>query len=120
MLVIILALQMLVASFGSPPQATSMSLVAADCKDSPSNVVTPVAPAFPKSAKVMHVINIVVVVRISASGHVSSTKVLQSSGLPAFDHAAVVAAAESKYRPAMHDCKAVSGAYLYHADYQPE
>jgi TonB family protein len=88
---------------------------------SPSNcnhdatVIDPVAPKIPEGTpKVNTVVTVRVVV--APSGTVTSIKMVKSSGVQAIDTAAVDAAQASKYAPAMSDCKAIQGAYLFRVE----
>lgn len=112
----------LVSGTGAAQPVASTNLVAAACSsNAPAGIVKPVPPAFPKAAKPLtQPVNVLVTVHVSSSGSVASTKILKSSGRTEFDHAVLAAAAASKYKPAMQNCKPSAGTYIFHADFTPQ
>src|SRR6185437_10715025 len=92
--------------------------VAVACADDRSaQVMRAAQPDFP-DGKTLHGQRVSLVkVSVSATGHVSGTSVYKSSGDAALDHAAIVAAMASTYQPAIKDCKAVTGSYLFRVEF---
>ena len=78
-----------------------------------------VPPYYPDAARSRHLGNVSVrmLVRISATGAVTSVRVTQSSGDVDIDNAALDAARKSTYQPKIVACKAVPGTYLFIADF---
>jgi TonB family protein len=58
-------------------------------------------------------------VAIAPTGTVVSVKIVRSSGVPGIDKATVDAAQASQYAPAMSNCKAVAGSYLFRVQVSP-
>lgn len=75
------------------------------------------APALPHGVKARG--SATVRVTIAPSGSVLRASVWKTSGSPQIDQAVLDAAKGSKYSPQLIDCKAVEGAYLFHADFAP-
>jgi TonB family protein len=57
--------------------------------------------------------SVTVKVSVSPTGNVTAATVATSSGIAILDRAAVKAAKESGYEPAMRNCKPVAGMYLF-------
>ena len=60
------------------------------------------------------------VVTVGADGKPVGAKIVLSSRSAAVDKATVAAAMASTYSPAMSNCKAVAGTYLFHVEAQPQ
>jgi TonB family protein len=89
--------------------------------DHAARVLTPAPPEFPDAArgKMAGVAVVDVLVKIAADGEVASTKVIKSSGNADIDAATVTAARASTYAPAMKNCKASGGSYVFQASFNP-
>jgi TonB family protein len=98
---------------------TTVAATAATNCDHDATVVNPAPPVYPKSAKGKGGAAVARVV-ISPSGTVVSVDVAKSSGVAALDEATVTAARASTYKPAMSNCKAVQGTYLFKAQFNPQ
>jgi bla regulator protein blaR1 len=84
-------------------------------------VVNAVMPQVPESVLKAHPhASAIVAVTVAADGHVSDLKIFKSSGNETIDTAVARAAEHSTYKPAIRNCKAVSGGqYLFRADLAP-
>lgn len=56
-------------------------------------------------------------VTLDAQGHVTATEIYRSTGQLALDRAALSAARNSTYAPALAACQAVGGSYLFRVDF---
>jgi TonB family protein len=92
------------------------STLAAAC--SKPNVEATVINAVPPRAFNVHG-KTDVAVTIAPNGHVVGAKVLHSSGYPAMDQAVVTAARQSTYSPKIVNCVAVTGSYIFTAEFAP-
>lgn len=83
--------------------------------------VKPINPVAPDVTGATYPPNVsaVVLVTVAANGEPVSAKVSKSSGNAGFDRATVKAALASTYSPAMSNCKAITGQYLFRADTGP-
>ena len=118
--IVAFALQTLAPTLAFAGQApATQSVAVASCSDSPARIINPVMPEFPEMAKNLPKTSYqaMVIVRVSSSGYVLSTKVSASSGHSDIDVAAVAAAA-STYKLAMQ-CKQVAGTYMFRAIFNP-
>ena len=86
--------------------------------DHPATVLNAVAPEIPKGTPEVRA-DVTVRVGIAPTGTVTYVSMVKSSGVSAIDIATVEAAKSSKYAPAMANCKAVSGSYLFHVQTAP-
>jgi TonB family protein len=87
-------------------------------RDRPPIVVNPIQPEYPQLERAVAMGSVTVTVRvvISPTGQVTKATVLQSSTNALIDGAAIQAARESTYTPAIKDCKPVTGSYVFRAD----
>lgn len=81
-----------------------------------TNGVQPDTPEIAKQAGATGTVN--VEVTLSATGTVLSTSVYKSSGNSSLDQAAIAAAKQSGFAPALKDCLPVGGSYLFRADFE--
>jgi TonB family protein len=91
-----------------------------DCKVAHRNVSTvrAVPPDYPKRAQELGQVGTVQVkVSVSATGAVSAASIYRSSGSEDLDGAALASARASTYAPEVVNCFAVSGTYLFRADF---
>jgi periplasmic protein TonB len=86
------------------PQANTQAVV----------VATPAPPDIPAGARASGTNGTALVsVQLDANGQVSGTNVTQSTGNSSLDLVAVAMARDSRYTPALHDCKPVASAYTF-------
>jgi TonB family protein len=72
----------------------------------------------PQLADQMHLSGTTLVqVDLDETGNLISAEVAKSSGVRAFDRAALEAARASKFRPAIQNCTATPGSYLFEVDF---
>ncbi|MGC2408193.1 MAG: TonB family protein, partial [Candidatus Cybelea sp.] len=95
------------------PVATS-SLGCAQANTQAVVVATPAPPDIPVGARASGTNGTALVsVQLDANGQVSGTNVTQSTGNSSLDLVAVAMARDSRYTPALHDCKPVASAYTF-------
>lgn len=84
-------------------------------------VIKDVAPEIPEADLKAHPnAQVTMLVTVTADGIASDIKLVKSSGDQTIDTAAAHAAAKSRYKPAIRNCKAVSGGqFLFHVDTSP-
>jgi TonB family protein len=84
-------------------------------------VTNPVQPDNPKSASDIGLgaISVEVQVMVGPTGQVVGVSVYKSSSNMAIDQAALQAARQSTYSPALKNCHPTGGDYLFRADFQP-
>lgn len=110
-------------------------IAAADASPSASPAATPpacripytdvdlsrrVTPQYPENAR-LHpgsVAIVTVLVTVAPTGAVVSASVNHSSGDISVDEAAIAAARASTYQPKTIDCEAVTGTYIFRADFK--
>jgi TonB family protein len=85
-------------------------------------ITNEVEPDYPASARDADVgpATVQVSVTVGPTGNVTQLNVAKSSGNIAIDAAALQAARESTYSPAIKNCQRTSGTYLFYADLQPD
>jgi TonB family protein len=76
-------------------------------------------PDYPRSARGLGYVTVQIEVTVDASGNLDRARVYKSSGNQAIDDAALQAASRSKYAPKIINCEAVTGDYLFRADFAP-
>jgi len=76
-------------------------------------------PDYPRSARGLGYVTVQIEVTVDASGNLDRVRVYKSSGNQAIDDAALQAASRSKYAPKVINCEAVTGDYLFRADFAP-
>jgi TonB family protein len=54
-----------------------------------------------------------VLVSLAPDGTVTDTTILESSGYPVLDNAALATTRATKFRPEIRDCIAIAGSYVY-------
>lgn len=103
-------------AMGSPALA---SVTAPTTCDHPPTVTIPAAPTEPYDVyEAVYQSELVVIkVLVSAKGSLTSAWIVQSSGRVDVDQQALRAARESKFAPAMKNCKPVSGMTLFRVGY---
>ena len=101
----------------------AVQLLAAACEDKSVTVTNPLPPNVSQSWLKEHKPNgtVLLTVNVDPTGHATSVTIKSaSSGLdPTFVKASIDAARDSTYSPAMHECKAVSGTYLFKVQTAP-
>lgn len=76
-----------------------------------------IAPDVPPGTQVDHPMRGTVQVNVAPDGSVVNVKIAQSTGIDALDGAIVDAAKKSTYQAKADNCEAVSGTYIYQADF---
>lgn len=76
-------------------------------------------PDLPKSETPNHKVTALVTVTIAPSGKPTAAHIYRSSGYAAVDRSVITAALKSTYSPKMANCVAVTGTYLFRADFAP-
>lgn len=123
--VITLALQALlpVNAQAAPLQqlAAVNSLVASSCAtpNADPRALYAEMPDLPKSQTPNHKVTSLVTVTVGPNGKPTAAHIYRSSGYAAVDRAVVTAALKSTYSPKTVDCVAVTGTYLFRADFAP-
>jgi bla regulator protein blaR1 len=98
---------------------TPKGLAATNCFSDPV-VVNAVMPDIPESVLKTHPhASVIVAVTVTADGRASELRLVKATGNPTIDAAVARAAEHSTYKPAIRNCKAVSGQYLFRADLAP-
>jgi hypothetical protein len=103
-----------VCAKGEAPPAPALCAVA-DIPATASGAVMPDAPVAVTDGRSTGRVD--VLVSLDATGRVSAAAIKQSQ-VPALNGAALAAARESTYRPALHDCKPVPSQYLFTVQYR--
>lgn len=100
---------------GGAQTAPAAACTAADVPASTTNAVQPDTPAL---SALYHLSGTAYVqVDLDAGGAILGTSIAKTSGYYALDRAALEAARESTFQPAIHDCAPVAGSYLYVVDF---
>ena len=109
------------ASTPGPPASTPPPKPQCAVPTKDASMTNGVAPEYPEVAKEQNLGPVVVLVKItlSASASVQDASILQSSGNSAIDRAAIVAARQSSYAPAIENCQPVAGTYSFRASFDP-
>ncbi len=104
----------------STPAVTGSSVAAAPCAkpNVDALVLTPAEPQTPHGLKAGA--SAIVSVTIAPNGSVTHANVWKTSGNAQIDRSVLEAARHSKYSPKLVDCKAVTGNYLFRADFAPD
>jgi TonB family protein len=84
-----------------------------------SHAVQPDFPAILRDQDFSQVATAVVYVAVDSAGKLADAWIYASSGYPAIDKAALSAARRSSYVAPISYCRAVSGTYLFQADFSP-
>jgi TonB family protein len=96
-----------------PPDACNHDATAANA----------VAPDFPQAALREAIqrgtIEVLLTLKLDLAGKIVSADILRSSYIASMDQAAIRAAYQSTYQPAMRDCKPVSGSYTFRVVFSP-
>ena len=84
-----------------------------------ATVVSPAVPRYPESARLRHVGNVTVLVKVTIGpdGKLQHASVYKSSGSSDIDVAAIFAAEGSTYLPRILQCKPVTGDYIAREDF---
>ena len=102
---------------------TAMVIADSPCSipDKDVTVAKAVTPGYPDSALDLRLGYLVVLVDVTVEpdGHVSKALVQQSSHNFAVDQAAVKAARASTYSPKIVGCQAMTGIFIFRADFRP-
>ncbi|HTV92676.1 MAG TPA: energy transducer TonB [Verrucomicrobiae bacterium] len=114
---IILALLLTVVLQTTTGQAAVAAANPSNCNRD-ATILYAAQPEIPKSTPKVTA-NVTVRVDIAPTGTVTSVSIVKSSGVSAIDLATAEAARASKYKPAMSNCKAVQGSYLFHVAVSP-
>ncbi|HUA10289.1 MAG TPA: TonB family protein [Candidatus Acidoferrales bacterium] len=111
------------ASETPPPSPSPVPTPGCAAGDTPVQLIAsspPPVPSIPPDARADAIDGVVRVrVIVNPDGSVDSASVLQSSGNPSFDLAAVDMARAAQYAPATHACKAIASAYVYGVRFSP-
>jgi TonB family protein len=100
----------------SAPAATGWAVAAACAKPNvDAKVIEPVEPQMPHGLKAGG--SVILAVTIAPSGSVTGLSLRKSSGNAQIDRSVAEAALHSTYSPKLVDCKAVTGSYLFRADF---
>jgi TonB family protein len=104
----------------SAAAVTGLAAVPAACANPNVDalVTKPAEPQMPRGFKAGG--SAVVAVTIAPNGSVTHASVLKSSGNAQIDRSVLDAARHSTYSPKLVDCKAVTGSYLFRADFKPD
>ena len=103
-----------IAATPTPQPVRTSSLGCAQANTQAVVVATPVPPDIPVGARASGTNGTALVsVQLDANGQVSGTNVTQSTGNSSLDLVAVAMARDSRYTPALHDCKPVASAYTF-------
>lgn len=88
--------------------------------DVDADVLDSAQPEYPYAARgVIGVVQAAVTVNLDAGGHVVSVMVAHSTGNLALDRAALTAARQSTYLPAVNNCTRVPGSYDFTVTFDP-
>ncbi|HLY01969.1 MAG TPA: energy transducer TonB [Candidatus Cybelea sp.] len=109
-------------SAASPSEPIVIPRSSCSMPDRGAVVTTTVDPIYPASARDSDVGHATVQVNVTVgpTGKVTRLDIAQSSGNTAIDDAALQAARESTYSPAIKNCQPTTGTLLFYADLQPE
>jgi TonB family protein len=100
----------------SAPAATGWAVAAACAKPNvDAKVIEPVEPQMPHGLKAGG--SVILAVTIAPSGSVTGLSLRKSSGNAQIDRSVAEAALHSTYSPKLVDCKAITGSYLFRADF---
>jgi TonB family protein len=109
-----------------PPAAAAVSasapfdVVKCDKPFAPVTFAKPVAPVLPDAETGFRSEAFVEIkVAVDETGAFSEAWIVESSGKPSFDQAAMTAAQASSYAPAVAYCQKVKGLYFFTADFKP-
>lgn len=82
-------------------------------------MLRPVTPEYPDAARAMHLGPVVVIITITvtAKAEVAGASIVQTSGTPIIDMAALLAARQSTYSPKIANCSPVAGTYMFRANF---
>ncbi|MGA7571256.1 MAG: M56 family metallopeptidase [Candidatus Aquilonibacter sp.] len=102
------------AADGAAPSVSNVAVAASACTATGKEVkiLNAAPPEIPKSAFRSNA-TANALVTVGPDGRPVSAKIVRSSGSAGMDRAVVSAAMASTYSPAMHDCKLVTGQYLF-------
>lgn len=97
------------------------TVAVASCQNPNAEVsaLNPAAPDLPRAQMPAHPVSAIVEVTVAASGKATAARVYKSSGNANVDRAVVTAAEKSTYSPKRVNCTAVSGTYLFRANFKP-
>lgn len=73
---------------------------------------------WPRGYNTTHPVDVVIELMIGTDGTITGGHVQQSSGITAFDAAAVQSAEQSKFEPKLVDCKPVVATYLFKVTFE--
>src|SRR5215469_17635158 len=87
-----------------------------------AQVTTAMNPDYPDSARKLELgpVHVLVDVSVDANGRISATKIAHSSRNPAIDNAAMIAARQSTYAPAVIHCIAADSVFRFRAEFDPD
>jgi TonB family protein len=105
------------AQAGTSPMPASTSSCPPDRK---AMVVKPTSPSYPESLRNLLIRDAITLVRvrIDETGVLTDAIVEKSSGYQAFDDATLLAARHSVYAPAIFNCVATAGTYIFRAEFR--
>jgi TonB family protein len=84
-----------------------------------ADVLQQAQPDFPDAARgIRGTLQAVITVNLSAEGQMTSAAMFRSTGNMTLDQAALAAARQSTYLPAVKDCKRVPGTYYFKVTYE--
>src|SRR5579883_49946 len=104
-----------------PPVQYGAAVAAASCQNPNAGVtaINPAAPDLPHAQMPAHPVSAIVAVTVAANGKATAARVYKSSGNANLDRAVLTAAEKSTYAPKRVNCTAVTGTYLFKADFAP-
>ena len=103
-----------IATLNAQPGA-AQQLAQADCTtpDQPASVVETAQPNYPSIGWLPGDRSVVVQVDLTPSGSLAGASIAHSSGVFEFDREALRVAHASRYAPAIANCRATGGSFLY-------
>jgi TonB family protein len=104
---------------GRLPASTFVADAACKTPNADPTAIDPAPPQLPKSQLPKDKVSAEVTVTIGPDGKPAGARIFRSSGDADVDHAVLAAAEKSTYSPKYVNCKAVTGTYLFRADFKP-
>jgi TonB family protein len=104
---------------GRMPAPTVVADAACKTPNAEPAAIDPAPPQLAKSQLPKQPVSAEVTVTIGPDGKPTSARIFRSSGNADVDRAVLTAAEKSTYSPKYVDCKAVTGTYLFRADFKP-
>jgi TonB family protein len=113
-----ISILMALATGAFAPASATAPAAPTNC-DHPAKVLAPAGPTEPFDVyeAVYRAPVVVVNVTVGANGNLEAASIVQSSGRVDVDRAALRAAHESRFAPAMKNCKPIAGTTLFRVGY---